>query len=137
MFTWVLNTPLLFEDSPNVLFFKVFFIVRTLKSIQSYFFLKYFFFKFIRHAEHLTRNAMRCTISIICSTWVSLWKSQHFQRPIYNPVEHLWWSLYCENIKLLIYSQKSSIVDVQMGSKYTFAFWRLFKRFIFLKDFSL
>ena len=36
---------------------------------------------------------------MICSTLASLWKFQYFQRPIYNPVEHLWWSLYCENSK--------------------------------------
>ena len=41
------------------------------------------------------------TIAMICSTLASLWKSQYFQRPIYNPVEDLWWSLYCENIKPL------------------------------------
>ena len=33
--------------------------------------------------------------------------------------------------------KKSSIQDARMGSKYTSAFWRLFKRFSFLKDFSL
>ena len=65
------------------------------------------------------------------------WKSQYFQRPIYNPVEDLGWSLYCENIKPFSSSQKSSIVDARMVSKDTSAFWRLFKRFTFLKDFSL
>ena len=33
--------------------------------------------------------------------------------------------------------KKSSIVDARIGSKYTSAFWRLFKHFIFLKDFPL
>ena len=47
------------------------------------------------------------TIAMICSTLASLWKSQYFQRPIYNPVEDLWWSLYCENIKpLSIFTKK-------------------------------
>ena len=44
---------------------------------------------------------------MICSTLASLWKFQYFQRPIYNPVEHLWWSLYCENSKpLSIFTKK-------------------------------
>ena len=30
------------------------------------------------------------TIAMICSTVASLWKSQYFQRAIYNPVEDLW-----------------------------------------------
>ena len=47
------------------------------------------------------------TIAMICSTLASLWKSQYFQRPIYNPVEDLWWSLYCRNIKpLSIFTKK-------------------------------
>ena len=37
------------------------------------------------------------TIAMICSNLVSLWKFQHFRRPIYNPVEHIWWSFYCKN----------------------------------------
>ena len=36
-------------------------------------------------------------IATICSTLASLWKCQYFRRLIYNPVEHLWWSFYCEN----------------------------------------
>ena len=39
MLAWVLNTPLLFEDSLNIYFFKVFYIIRFLKSAIS---LKYF-----------------------------------------------------------------------------------------------
>ena len=38
-------------------------------------------------------------IAKICSTLASLWKCQYFRRLIYNPVEHLWWSFYCENSK--------------------------------------
>ena len=77
-------------------------------------------------------------ITMICRTLASLWKSLYSQRPVYNPLEHLRWSFYCENIKpLSIKKQKSSIVDACMGSKYTSAFWRLFKCFIFLKDLSL
>ena len=41
MLAWVLNKPLLFEDSSNVLFSKKFFIVRLLKSVQSYYILLY------------------------------------------------------------------------------------------------
>ena len=39
------------------------------------------------------------TIAMICSTLASLWKFQYFRRPIYNPVEHLWWSFYWKNSK--------------------------------------
>ena len=35
MLAWVLNTPLPFEDSLNVYFFKVFYIIRFLKSAIS------------------------------------------------------------------------------------------------------
>ena len=41
------------------------------------------------------------TIAMISSILVSLWKLQYFRRPIHNPVEHLWWGLYCENSKPL------------------------------------
>ena len=52
---------------------------------------------------------------------------------IYNPVEHLWWSFYCENIH-----KKCSIVDTCLASKYVSAFTgRLFKRSISLKYFAL
>ena len=85
------------------------------------------------------KQEMLCvvTIAMIGSPLAWLWKSQYFQRPINNAVEDLWWSLYCENIKpLSIYSQKSSIVDAPMGSKYTSGdSSRLFRRFIFFKDF--
>ena len=40
-------------------------------------------------------------IAMIYSTLASLWKFQYFWRPIYNLVEHLWWSFYCENSKSL------------------------------------
>ena len=33
MLTWVLNTPLLFEDFSNALFFELFYIIRLLKSV--------------------------------------------------------------------------------------------------------
>ena len=39
MLAWVLNTPLLFEDSSKFYFFKVFYVVRLLKSVIS---LQYF-----------------------------------------------------------------------------------------------
>ena len=53
------------------------------------------------------------TIAMICSTLVSLWK-----RSLYNPVEHLWWSFYCENSKPLSILTNSSIADTRLGSKY-------------------
>ena len=41
------------------------------------------------------------TIAMISSTLASLWKYHCFRRPIYNLVEHLWWSFCCKNSKLL------------------------------------
>ena len=41
------------------------------------------------------------TIAMICSTLALLSKFQYFQRPMYNPVEHLWLSFYCKNSNLL------------------------------------
>ena len=41
------------------------------------------------------------TIVMICSNLASLSKFQYFWRPIYNPVEHLWWNLFCKNSKPL------------------------------------
>ena len=47
------------------------------------------------------------TIAMICSTLASLWKFQYFRRHIYNSVEHLWWSFYCENSKpLSVFTKK-------------------------------
>ena len=40
MLAWVLNTPLLFEDSLNVYFFNAFYIIRPFKFVI--FLLKYF-----------------------------------------------------------------------------------------------
>ena len=57
------------------------------------------------------------TMAMICSTLASLWKSQYFQRPIYNPVEDLWWSLYCENIKPL------SIITKKLHRRCLHRFW--------------
>ena len=38
---------------------------------------------------------------MICSTLASLKKFQYFRRPVYNPVEYLWHSFYCEKSKPL------------------------------------
>ena len=76
------------------------------------------------------------TIAMICSNLASPWKFQYFRRPIYNPVEHLWWSFNCKNSTSLNIL-KCSIIDACFGSKYASAFWRLFKRFISLKYFTL
>ena len=47
------------------------------------------------------------TIAMICTNLASLWKFQHFHRPLYNPVKHLRWSLYRENSKpLSIFTKK-------------------------------
>ena len=77
------------------------------------------------------------TIAMICFTLASIWKFQYFRRHLYNSVEHLWWSFYWENSKPLSIFTKSYIIDASLGSKYAFAFWRLFKRFISLKYFTL
>ena len=56
------------------------------------------------------------TIVMICSSLVSLWKFQHFQRPIYNPVQDLWWNLYCENSKPYKYIHKKACVSLDYSS---------------------
>ena len=48
-----------------------------------------------------TRTLRFLTIVMISSTLVSLWRFQYFPRPLYHPVEQLWWSFHCENIKSL------------------------------------
>ena len=77
------------------------------------------------------------TIALICSNLASFWKFQYFLRPLYNPVRHLWWSFHCKNSKPLSIFTKTSIIDACLGSKHASAFWRLFKRFISLKYFTL
>ena len=47
------------------------------------------------------------------------------------------WAFYPKIVSPLAYSQKSSIVDMPLGSKYTSDFWRLFKPFISLNCFTL
>ena len=74
------------------------------------------------------------TIAKICSTLASLWKFQYFWTPTYNSVEHLWWSFYYKNSKLLSISTKKLR---RWCYKQTSAFLRLFKRFISLKYFTL
>ena len=47
------------------------------------------------------------TIVMTCPPIASLWKFQYFRRPVCNPVEHLWWSFYCEKSKQLgIFTKK-------------------------------
>ena len=65
------------------------------------------------------------TIAIICSTSPSPWKFQYSGRPVYNPVEHLWWSFYCKNSKpLSIFTKK--LHHVCLGSKYGSTFLKIF-----------
>ena len=66
--------------------------------------------------KNTTRNAMRWTIAMICSTLASLGKLQYFWRPMYNPVKHLWSSFYCENSKPL------SIFSEKLHRRYSFGF---------------
>ena len=77
------------------------------------------------------------TMAMICSNLATLWKFQYFQTPIYNPLEHLWWSCYCKNSEPLSMFTKELHHNACLGSKYASAFWRLFKRFISLKYFTL
>ena len=56
-----------------------------------------------------------------------------FSEPVYNPVEHLWWSFYCGNSKPLCMFTKNSIIDAHLDSKYASAFtWRLLQMFLSL-----
>ena len=83
------------------------------------------------------------TIAKIWSTLaLPLWKFQYFRKPIYNSVEHLWWSFYFENSKpLSIFTKKlhrRSSFGFSVGSSLGSTFWRLpFKRFISSKYFTL
>ena len=71
-----------------------------------------FFFLCKRTCAHLDLKENKktlcvVTIAMICSILASLWKFQYFWRPIYNPVEHRWWSFYCKNSKpLSIFTKK-------------------------------
>ena len=96
-------------------------------------------FKWACHNKTKQETLRVVTITMICPTLASLWKFQYFWRLIYNPVEHLRWSFYCENGKpLSIFRRKSSIVDARLGSKCASAnTWILFKRLISLKYFIL
>ena len=76
-------------------------------------------------------------IAMIYSNLASLWTFQYFRRPVYNPVEHLWWSFYCNNSKLLSIFTKKLHHRCLLGSKHASAFWRLFKRFSSFKFFTL
>ena len=47
------------------------------------------------------------TTAMICSNLAWLWKFKYFRRPIYNPLEHLWWRFYYGNSKsLCIFTKK-------------------------------
>ena len=73
------------------------------------------------------------TIAMICSILALLWKSQYFQRPIYNLVEDLWWSLYCKDINPL------SIFTKKLYCRCSHRFWihlcflKTFQTFCFFK----
>ena len=48
------------------------------------------------------------------------------QKRIYNTVEHLWWRVFAKIVKFFsckLLSQKLSIIDVRLGSKYTSAYY--------------
>ena len=84
------------EDWPEMIYWYPSYFTLLLRSKFTVMHVKYF-----QVANNKMKQETLCveTITMICSTLASLWKSQYFQRPIYGPVEDLWWSLYCENIK--------------------------------------
>ena len=51
----------------------------------------------------LRRNATRCNNrdDLLHLSFTLKLKFQYFERPVYNPVEHLWRSFYCKNSKPL------------------------------------
>ena len=99
----------------------------------------YFWFFFSLFAKTKVNKKTLCVVAIamIYSNLASLWTFQYFRRPVYNPVEHLWWSFYCNNSKLLSIFTKKLHHRCLLGSKHASAFWRLFKRFSSLKYFTL
>ena len=74
------------------------------------------------------------TMAMICSTLASLWKSQYFQKPIYNPVEDLWWSLYCKNIKPLSMLTKKLHRRCLRGFWIHLCFLKTLQTFYFFKE---
>ena len=59
------------------------------------------------------------TIAMICSNLASIWKFQNSRRPIYKPVEHLWWSFYCKNSKpLSIFTKKHACLSSKYASSF-------------------
>ena len=77
------------------------------------------------------------TIAIICSNLASL-ENFNFFGGLYITQSNIYDEAFIAKIvSRQVYSQKGSIVDACLGSKYASAFWRLFKRFISLKYFTL
>ena len=56
MLAWVLKTPLLFEGSSNILFFKRIFHYKAPEICFNLIIFLKFFFYFIKHAEHLIKK---------------------------------------------------------------------------------
>ena len=66
----------------------------------------------------ITRNTTHLTITMMEVHLSSSWKIYYFQSNIFNLVKHLWWSFFAKIKSLQLYSQKSSIIDTRLGSKY-------------------
>ena len=83
-----------------IVFFIVFFFV-----FEQYHYIKLYQLYFNNNENKKTVCVL--TIAMICSNLTSFRKFQYFRRSIYNPVKHLWWSLYCENNETLsIFTKK-------------------------------
>ena len=74
---------------------------------------------------------------MICSTLASLWKFQYFQRPIYNPVEHLWCSLYYQNSNPLSIFTKKVPPRCSFGFYICLCFSKTLQTFYFFKVFYI
>ena len=77
------------------------------------------------------------TIARICSILASLGKFKNFRRPIYKPVEHLWYNFHCKNSEPLSIFSKKLHRRCSFGFSIRLCFLRLFKRFISLKYLTL
>ena len=76
------------------------------------------------------------TIAMFCSTLALLWKFQYFWRPIYNPVELLWWSFYYENSKPSVFTKKLNRRWL-LGFLKGFFFLKTLQKYFFFKVFGI
>ena len=107
---------------------------KIFRSTNTYISLTFEHLVSIRRETNSKQETLRVvTIVMICSTLASLWKFQYFQRPIYNQSNVYDGACIVKIVSRLVYSQKGSIVDPRLVSKYASAFWRPFKLYISLE----